>query len=143
MRINSRKSAGTVDRPVPCRLFHAQNTAEPTPMPRNDGVRLHEDDRCPPLAPDAREPHPEEPVGCGETEAWSPQTFQHVRLMSEGRESRGAASPASEAATAATGARIRRCASPIEGSATLMKTSMNSARAGFLVGTGCCVRAEN
>ena len=52
-------------------------------MPRDDGVRLHKDERCPPLGSDAREPHPEAPVRCAETEAWSARPFEDLQLMSE------------------------------------------------------------
>src|SRR5258705_9456003 len=55
--------------------------AKPPSVPRDDGVRLHQDEPGPPLGPDAREPHPEEPVGWGEAEARSMRAFQHEQLV--------------------------------------------------------------
>jgi len=57
--------------------------AEPTPVPLDDGGRLHEYECRPPFSPDAREPHPQQPIDCGQTEARSARAFQDLYLMSE------------------------------------------------------------
>lgn len=49
--------------------------AEPASVPRDDGVRLHEDERRPPFGPDAREPDPDQPVGCGQMNTRSAQNL--------------------------------------------------------------------
>ena len=73
-----------VGRPVRRRLFQVQNSRNPHRCHGDDSVWLHEDERRPPFGPDARDPYPEEPVGCGETEARSARAFQDLDLMSEG-----------------------------------------------------------
>jgi hypothetical protein len=52
--------------------------AKPTPVPGDDRGWLHQDERRPPLAPDPREPHPEQPVSCGETEARLARALQDL-----------------------------------------------------------------
>ena len=84
-RADQRADVGRYGRPARAvSALPGPEQAEPTPVPRDDGVRLHEDERRPPLGPDAREPHPEQPVGCGETEARSARAFQDLQLVSEG-----------------------------------------------------------
>jgi hypothetical protein len=73
-----RTSAGMFGRPVRRRLFPVQKQARPAPVPADNRLGLHEDERRPPVDPDAREPHPEQAVGCGQTDARSPSAFQDL-----------------------------------------------------------------
>jgi hypothetical protein len=52
-------------------------------MPPDDGIRRHDLHRLPPVWPDAREEHPEQPID--PTEAWSFRggSSQHAELMPE------------------------------------------------------------
>ena len=84
MRINARTSARTVGRPVRPSALPGPEQAEPIPVPRDDGGRLHEEERRSPLGRDAREPGPQEPVSYGQTQARSARAFQNLELVSEG-----------------------------------------------------------
>jgi hypothetical protein len=56
---------------------------EATAVPRDDRVGLDEDQRCPPLGPDAREPQPQEAVGPRQTNAPTVGSFHDLKLLSQ------------------------------------------------------------
>lgn len=60
--MSARTSAGTVGRPLAAATFPRPEQAKALPVPRDDGLRLDDDDRSSPFRPRARQPHPEEPV---------------------------------------------------------------------------------
>jgi len=50
-------------------------------VPRDDGFRLDDHQDGSPVRPHAREPHPEEPIGCGEWKALARGTTQDPELL--------------------------------------------------------------
>jgi hypothetical protein len=61
--------------------FPCPEETEPAAVPGNDGLRLDEDERRPPLIPDTRQPHPEQAVEARQPESASGHPFEHVELM--------------------------------------------------------------
>jgi hypothetical protein len=56
-----------------------------SPVPGDDGLRLHDDERCSPSGPEAREHDPEPTVGLRKPQPSRPGSLQHLQLVSQGQ----------------------------------------------------------
>jgi hypothetical protein len=66
---------------------------ERTTRPPDDGVRRHDLHRPPPVWPDAREEHPEQPIDSTEARSFRGASLQHGELMAERQNFRGELEP--------------------------------------------------
>ena len=52
-------------------------------MPRDGGVRLHDDKGAAPVLPDSRDPHPQQPIRPSERQARWTGPFEHLQLVTQ------------------------------------------------------------
>ena len=80
--MNARPDADRVY--APYTALPSPEESEPATMPRDDRLRFDDDDASFPLAPDARQPHPEHPVGPRDPHASRTGSLEDVQLVSQG-----------------------------------------------------------
>jgi hypothetical protein len=113
--------------------------AEAKPVPVDNRLRLHNDQRCPPSTPEVRQHDPEQTVGRGKTHTAPLRPFQHKQLVPQREYLKMESRTRANQRTHRTEYRYddrhhdRRLCD--------LNTNLNKpAPSGFLVGTGCRAR---
>ena len=66
-----------------CRLFHVPEQAKAALVPGENGRWLYDMERRAPAVPALRQPGPQHPINCRESEPWTAGTIDHGELVSE------------------------------------------------------------